>query len=264
MAVADDAYRRRVWLGDGHREARDKRNDNDGSPFGALSMSANDPRDEGVANVVLDHRALDLRARDKELVLDVDKVLAHLNALEVGILDRVLNRLARAQAPRSGAAADLHLARSRELEFVKLLRRKVGRGDEEGELALVVLVAQQEVPALREVTAQVSRWLADELEASVVPGHAREASTVKEVLARLRQVAPFGDALVGIVLTRPDVSFSAILSRRTKEVLGAGIGAGALVVVSIDVVYENVSRGIVTSEAEVEAAGGQDGKRCPH
>ena len=173
-------------------------------------------------------------------------------------------RLARAQAPRSGAAADLHLARSRELELVELLRRKVGRGDEEGELALVVLVAQQEVPALREVTAQVSRRLADELEASVVPGHAREARTVKEVLARLRQVAPLGDALVGIVLTRPDVSFSTVLSRRTKEVLGAGIGAGALVVVGIDVVYENVSRGIVTSEAEIEAARGRNGKRCPH
>lgn len=82
--------------------------------------------------------------------LDVDEVVAELDALDVGVLNRVLD-VRDAHRPRADRAADLDLAGTGDALVLQLLGREVGRGEEERHLDGVVLNAKEVVPSEEEL-----------------------------------------------------------------------------------------------------------------
>jgi len=58
---------------------------------------------------------------------------------DVGVLDRVLNLRERAHGPRAHRSADLHLARSLQLEIEQLAFCEVRSGQQERHASFVVL-----------------------------------------------------------------------------------------------------------------------------
>ena len=158
---------------DWHGKAGNQWNDNDCLPLCLLSMSSNDATDECLSNKILNDCSPCLCAGDKELVFDVDKVLTHLNGLEIGILDAVFDGTRCAQTPRSCRSTDLRFASPRQVKLLELMRLKVGRRHEERHQSLVVLDAQEVIPSLGKVSAKISSWLSNQLQSNVMPGHSR-------------------------------------------------------------------------------------------
>lgn len=62
----------------------------------------------------------------------------------------------------------------------------------------------QQIPALDEVSAQVSRRLADDLQPDVMPRHPRDLATVEDILERFVEVAVLCNTLVRVVFASPD------------------------------------------------------------
>lgn len=68
--------------------------------------------------------------------------------LTVSVLDRVFD-VADAHRPRTDGAADLDLARARDALLLQLVRRELGRGQQERHLDRVVLRPEEVVPPAR-------------------------------------------------------------------------------------------------------------------
>ena len=212
----------------------------------------------------------------KRAHLDVDEVVRELDRLDVGVLDRVLD-VRDAHRPRADRAADLDLARARDTLALELLGREVGRRDEERHLDRVVLGAQEVVPALHEVAAQVASGLADDLQADVVPacvssvrvstsllcerargskGRERERdaprltrdlAAVVHVLLGLVERVEVEHALVRVVLARPDL-------RLGRLVVAHLLAVDAVLERVGPIVGQDVARRVPPPEAQVEAA----------
>jgi hypothetical protein len=129
-------------------------------------VSSQNPRHERVSNLVLyppkfisnpsisrsqilgltnDDSLNDSRS-DEELILDIHKVLAQLNRLDVRVLNTMFS-MRDTVGPRSDRATDLDLAGADDALFLQLARGEVGSGEEEGHLDGVVLRAQEVVPS---------------------------------------------------------------------------------------------------------------------
>jgi hypothetical protein len=102
----------------------------------------------------------------------------------------MLDLFQRIHTPRTDTTADLHLASTAKLELFQLALDKVGRREEEGDLASVVLSSQlgsvtlvfpdsykyptdlgaeKQVPSLDKVPAKISGRLANKLNTDIVP-----------------------------------------------------------------------------------------------
>ena len=114
----------------------------------------------------------------------------------------MLHLFQRVHTPRPHTSADLHLARAAELHVFQLMRDKVGWGEKEGHLALVVLQSQlsllsssgkdpatdlgsnEQVPTLDEVPTEIPRRLTNELYTYVVPVRSAQITLSLAILPR--------------------------------------------------------------------------------
>lgn len=119
----------------------------------------------------------------KELVLDIDEMFGSLNQGDISVLDRMLEL--NALRPLSAASQDLDLLGSSPSSLVPSAH-KLTLGRQELHVRLLhTLLTFDKVPALDEMTGNITSRLASHTDRNVVPGHTTQQLSLDQVVVVL-------------------------------------------------------------------------------